>query len=56
MRILLECEENTPILKTTSKIFTNSNKLLFLEEAYYKSDKFTLQVNISRKEGEIIWN
>ena len=54
MRILLECEENTPILKTTSKIFTNSNKLLFLEEAYYKSDKFTLQVNISRKEGEII--
>ena len=54
IRGLLECEKDTPILKTINKTFTSSDKLLFLEEAYYKSDKFTLQVNISRKEGELL--
>ena len=54
IRNLLECEKDTPILKMISKTFTNTDKLLFLEEAFYKSDKFTLQVNISRKEGEIL--
>ena len=50
IRKILECEIDTPILKVVSKTFTNTDKLLFLEEAFYKSDKFTLQVNISRKE------
>ena len=54
IRDLLECKKDAPILKMTSKTFTNTDKLLFLEEAFYKSDKFTLQVNISRKEGEIL--
>lgn len=54
IRQLLECEGDSPILKIVSKTFTNTDKLLFVEEAFYKSDKFTLQVNISRKEGEIL--
>ena len=54
IRKILECEIDTPILKVVSKTFTNTDKLLFLEEAFYKSDKFTLIVNISRKEGEIL--
>ena len=54
IRNLLECEKDEPILKVISKTFTSADKLLFLEEAFYKSDKFTLQVNISRKEGEIL--
>ena len=54
IRNLLECQKDEPILKVISKTFTSADKLLFLEEAFYKSDKFTLQVNISRKEGEIL--
>lgn len=54
IRNLLECEKDEPILKVISKTFTSADKLLFLEEAFYKSNKFTLQVNISRKEGEIL--
>jgi GntR family transcriptional regulator len=30
--------------------------MIFLEEAVYRSDKFILQVNISRREGKIRWN
>lgn len=51
---LLGCKNNSAILKITSRTFTNKEKLLFLEESLYRSDKFTLQVDISRKEGEII--
>ena len=47
-------EENFPVLKIVGKTFANKNKLLFIEEALYRSDKFTLQVNISRREGEIL--
>ncbi|WP_195987012.1 GntR family transcriptional regulator [Clostridium sp. D53t1_180928_C8] len=54
IRKILECQIDTPILKVVSKTFTNTDKLLFLEEAFYKSDKFTLQVNISRREGEVL--
>lgn len=56
IRNLLECEKDEPILKIISKIFTSTDILLFLEESFYKSDKFTLQVNISRKEREILWD
>ncbi|MBC5630847.1 GntR family transcriptional regulator [Clostridium sp. NSJ-6] len=47
-------KENFPVLKMIGKTFANKNKLLFIEEALYRSDKFTLQVNISRREGEIL--
>lgn len=48
-----ETHENFPVLKITGNTFANKNKLLFIEEALYRSDKFSLQVNISRREGEI---
>ena len=47
-------KENFPVLKMIGKTFANKNKLLFIEEALYRSDKFTLQVSISRREGEIL--
>ncbi|CUO86124.1 GntR family transcriptional regulator [Clostridium disporicum] len=49
-----DTKENFPVLKIIGKTFVNKNKVLFIEEALYRSDKFTLQVNISRREGEII--
>ncbi|MDZ4907335.1 GntR family transcriptional regulator, partial [Clostridium perfringens] len=36
-----------------SKTYDHNNKMIFLEEAIYRSDKFILQVNISRREGKI---
>lgn len=53
IKLLFGCDDIFPTLKMTSKIFTSNNKLLFIEEALYRSDKFTLQVNISRKEGTL---
>ena len=49
-----DTKENFPVLKIIGKTFANKNKVLFIEEALYRSDKFTLQVNISRREGEIL--
>lgn len=53
IKALFGCNDNFPTLKMISNIFTGNNKLLFVEEALYRSDKFTLQVNISRKEGKL---
>ena len=41
------------MLKIISKTYDFNNKLIFLEEAIYRSDKFILEVNISRREGKI---
>lgn len=53
MKVAFSCQDNFPVLEMTSKVFANNNKLLFVEKSLYRSDKFTLQVNISRKEGRL---
>jgi GntR family transcriptional regulator len=45
--------DQVPMLKIISKTYDLNNKLIFIEEAIYRSDKFILQVNISRREGKM---
>lgn len=53
LKKLFDVSEEIPLLKMTSKTYTQKGKMLFLEESIYRSDKFVLQVNISRREGKI---
>ncbi|MGL5085816.1 MAG: GntR family transcriptional regulator [Clostridium sp.] len=53
LKELFSVNESVPLLKMTSKTYTQKGKMLFLEESIYRSDKFVLQVNISRREGKI---
>lgn len=53
LKDLFEVEKDVPFLKINSKTFCQKNRLLFIEEAIYRSDKFKLNVNISRREGKI---
>lgn len=50
---LFNTREQIPLLKTYNKTFTDKGKLLFVEEAIYRSDKFILEVNISMREGKL---
>lgn len=50
---LFNVSDQVPMLKIISKTYDFKNKLIFLEEAIYRSDKFILEVNISRREGKI---
>lgn len=50
---IFNVENMVPMLKISSKTFDQRNKIIFLEEAIYRSDKFLLEVNISRREGKI---
>lgn len=43
--------EQVPLLKIYSKNYSDEGELLFIEESVYRSDKYMLQVNISRREG-----
>ncbi|MBB6625031.1 GntR family transcriptional regulator [Clostridium gasigenes] len=53
LKDLFKVSEAVPLLKMTSKTYTQKGKMIFLEESIYRSDKFVLQVNISMREGKI---
>lgn len=48
---IFEIDEEAPLLQTLSKIVNSNGKVIFVEEATYRSDKYMLEVNISRREG-----
>lgn len=45
--------EEIPLLQTLSKTINHDGKVLFIEESTYRSDKYILEVNISRREGKL---
>lgn len=50
---LFRLNEETPLLKLHSKNYTADGSLLFIEESIYRSDKYILDINISRRKGMI---
>lgn len=53
LKEIFKADKDVPLLKTISKTYDNKDKMIFLEEAIYRSDKYLLEVNISRREGKI---
>lgn len=53
LKEIFKVDKEVPMLKTISKTYDNKDKMIFLEEAIYRSDKYLLEVNISRREGKI---
>lgn len=53
-RGLFRLNESVPLLKICSRNYTTDGKLIFIEESVYRSDKYTLEINISRRKGNII--
>lgn len=52
-RSIFDVDLQIPLLKSVSKNFIDNDKLLFIEESVYRSDKYILEINIYRKEGKI---
>ena len=50
-RKLFEINVDLPLLKIDNKVYNYSRRLLFIESAVYRSDKYTLEINISKKRG-----
>ena len=42
-----------PLIRTFGTTLDENNNILFVEESIYRSDKYILQVNISRREGKL---
>ena len=53
LKNIFDVNNEVPLLKVISNTYDHSNKIIFIEEAIYRSDKYLLQVNISRREGKI---
>lgn len=52
-RRIFNLSEDVPLLQIISKTLTDDNKVLFIEESTYRSDKYILEVNISMREGKL---
>lgn len=52
-RDLFKVQQAIPLIKIYSHNLTQENKLLFIEEAVYRSDKYILEVSILTREGKI---
>ncbi len=50
---LFNVEKVLPLISTFGTTLDENGKILFVEESIYRSDKYILQVNISRREGKL---
>ena len=50
---IFNVDVQVPLLQINSKTLTSDNKVLFIEESTYRSDKFIFEVNISMREGKL---
>lgn len=53
LKNIFKVNKQIPLLKTVNKVFNNNKQVIFVEESIYRSDKYILEVNISRREGKI---
>lgn len=53
LKDIFKVNNDVPMLKIVSKTYDHNDKMIFLEEAIYRSDKYVLEVNISRREGRL---
>lgn len=52
-RGLFRLSEEVPLLKVSSMNYDTEGKLLFLEDSVYRSDKFSLEINITKRKDRI---
>lgn len=50
---LFNLDDMVALLKVSNKVYDSEDRLIFFEKAIYRSDKYTLEVNISKREGKI---
>lgn len=55
-RRLFNVSEVIPLLRTFGKTLDENKNVLFIEESIYRSDKYILEINISRREGTLKWD
>ena len=50
---LFELDDKVALLNVNNKVYSQDDKILFYEKAIYRSDKYTLEVNIYKREGKL---
>lgn len=49
LKELFEVEEQVPLLKSHNITYTSNNNVLYVEDSIYRSDKYILEINISKR-------
>lgn len=53
LKKLFDVDSEVALLNVNNKVYGVGDKILFFEKAIYRSDKYTLEVNIYKREGKL---
>lgn len=53
LKRLFNVDKQVPLLKSHNTALDSEGKIIYVEDAIYRSDKYILEINISKREGKI---
>ena len=56
LKKIFKVNSEVPLLQSDNRVYSDKGILIFVEKAIYRSDKYVLEVNISKREGKVKWN
>ncbi|MFR5265739.1 GntR family transcriptional regulator [Clostridium sp.] len=53
LKKIFKVNSEVPLLQSDNRVYSDKGILIFVEKAIYRSDKYVLEVNISKREGKV---
>lgn len=53
LKKIFKVNSEVPLLQSDNRVYNDKGILIFVEKAIYRSDKYVLEVNISKREGKV---
>lgn len=51
LKALFNVNKQVPLLKSHNTALNSEGEIIYVEDAIYRSDKYILEINISKREG-----
>ena len=56
LKALFDVNKQVPLLKSHNTALNSEGVIIYVEDAIYRSDKYILEINISKREGKLKWD
>ncbi|MDU7963496.1 MAG: GntR family transcriptional regulator [Clostridium perfringens] len=53
LKVLFNVNKQVPLLKSHNTALNSEGEIIYVEDAIYRSDKYILEINISKREGKL---
>jgi GntR family transcriptional regulator len=53
LKTLFNVDKQVPLLRSHNAALNSEGEIIYVEDAIYRSDKYVLEINISKREGKL---